>query len=97
MPGNYPRLLVVPGGVAGQLQDLGGKIFHHSGHVDWCASTNSLGIVTFPNNIEDIMSRKVKPPEKPMDATDRELEASPAGARLSLSLNLTSLATARHC
>ena len=43
------------------------------------------------------MSRKVQPPEKPVDATDRELEASPAGARLSLSLNLASLATAKHC
>ena len=56
VPGNYPGLLVVPGGVAGQLQDLGGKIFHHSGHVDWCASTNSLGIVTFPNNVENMTS-----------------------------------------
>ena len=42
------------------------------------------------------MSRKVKQPEKPMDATDRELEASPAGARLGLTLGLSTLATARH-
>ena len=56
VPWNDPRLLIIPGGVAGKLKDLGGKIFHHSGHVDWSASTNSLGIVTFPNNVENMTS-----------------------------------------
>ena len=32
-----------------------------------------------------------------MDAAHRELESSPAGARLGLSLDLASFATSRHC
>ena len=46
MPGNDPGLLVVPGSVAGQLEDLGGEILHDGGQVDRGASANPLGVVT---------------------------------------------------
>merc|ERR550517_28624 len=35
MPGNDARLLVVPGSIAGQLQDLGSQILHDCCHVYW--------------------------------------------------------------
>ena len=37
------RFLVVAGGVAGQLEDLGGEVLHHRSHVDGGASAHSLG------------------------------------------------------
>ena len=45
--GDDSALLVVPGGVTSQLENLGGQIFQHSGHVDGSSSTNSLGVVAF--------------------------------------------------
>ena len=50
MPRDDPRLLVVPGGVASQLQDLGSQVLHDRGHVDWCTSTNPLSVVAFPRD-----------------------------------------------
>ena len=46
MSRNDPGLLVVTGGVAGQLQDLSGEVLHHGGQVDRGASANPLGVVT---------------------------------------------------
>ena len=48
MPGDDAGLLVVPGGVPGELEDLGGEVLHHGGHVDGGAGANPLGVVTFP-------------------------------------------------
>ena len=48
MTGNDPLLLVVPGSVPSQLEDLGGQVFHHSGHVNRCAGAHPLGVVAFP-------------------------------------------------
>ena len=58
---NDPCLLVVPGGVAGELEDLGGQVFHHGGKVDGGTGAHPLGIVALP--------------EHPMDPAHRELEA----------------------
>ena len=33
VPGDDARLLVVPGGVPGELEDLGGEVVRHGGHV----------------------------------------------------------------
>jgi hypothetical protein len=41
MPGNDPGLLVVSGGVAGKLEDLGGQVLHHGGQVDWGSCENN--------------------------------------------------------
>ena len=46
MPRNDPSLLVVTGGVASQLQDLSGEVFHHGGEVDRGTGTDPLGVVT---------------------------------------------------
>ena len=46
--GDDARLLVVPGSVPSQLEDLGGQVFHHSGHVNRCAGAHPLGVVAFP-------------------------------------------------
>ena len=48
MPWDDPGLLVVPGGVAGQLEDLGGQVLHHSRKVDRGTGSNPLGIVALP-------------------------------------------------
>ena len=47
MPGNDPSLLVVPGGIPCQLQNLGSEVLHHSSQVDGGSGTDSLGIVAF--------------------------------------------------
>ena len=61
MPRDDPRLLVVPGGVASQLQDLGSQVLHDRGHVDWCTGANPLGVVAFPGikYLEHIKSNKI--------------------------------------
>ena len=46
MPGDDPGLLVVPGSVAGELEDLGGEILHDSGQVDRGSGSNPLGVVS---------------------------------------------------
>ena len=47
VPGDDPGLLVVPGGVAGQLQDLGGQVLQDGGEVDGGALPGGLGVVPF--------------------------------------------------
>ena len=46
MPGDDPGLLVVPGSVAGELEDLGREILHDGGQVDRGSSANPLGVVS---------------------------------------------------
>merc|ERR1719234_1550300 len=82
VPWDNPRLLVVPCSIACQLKNLGRKVLHHSSHVDWGASSNPLGVVSFP--------------QEPVDAANRELKSGPAGSGLNLGLGLATLATSRH-
>merc|ERR1719489_508913 len=82
VPWDNPRLLVVPCSIASQLEDLSSKVLHHRSHVDWGTSSNSLGVVSFP--------------QEPVDAANRELKSSPAGSGLHLGLGLASLAASRH-
>merc|ERR1719211_525420 len=82
LPGDDPGLLVVPGGVAGQLEDLGGEVLHDGGHVDGGASAHALRVVALS--------------EEPVDPAHGELEPRPAGPRLGLALHLAALATSGH-
>ena len=75
-------LLVVPGSIASQLEDLSREVFEHGSQVDWGTGTHSLGIVSFA--------------KESVDATNRELKSSTARSALRLSLCLASFATARH-
>ena len=47
MPRDDPGLLVVPGCVPGQLEDLGSEVLHDGGKVDGGAGTHPLGVVPF--------------------------------------------------
>ena len=76
--GDDPGLLVVTGSVAGQLEDLSCEVLHDSCHVDGGTGSNTLGIVALP--------------QKTVDTSDGELESSPAGPGLCLSLDFTALA-----
>ncbi len=73
--GDDPGLLVVPGGVAGQLQDLGGQVLQHGGQVDGGAGAHALGVVSLA--------------QEPVDSPHGELEAGAVGAGLGLA-SLTS-------
>ena len=46
VPGDDPGLLVVPGSVAGELEDLGSEILHDGGQVDRGSGSNPLGVVS---------------------------------------------------
>ena len=52
VPGDDSGLLVVPGSVAGELEDLCGEIFHDGGQVDRGSSANPLGVVTLAEKPE---------------------------------------------
>ena len=80
--GDDPGLLVVTGSIASQLEDLSSQVLHDCGHVDWGTSSHTLSIVALP--------------EETVDTSHRELESSPAGAGLCLSLHFSALATSRH-
>ena len=45
--GDDARFLVAPGRVPGELEDLGGEVLHHGGHVDGGPGTHPLGVVAF--------------------------------------------------
>ena len=62
VPWDDPGLLVVPGGVSGQLQDLGGEVLHDGGQVDRGAGSDPGGVLA---------SLQI-----PSDPTDGELKAS---------------------
>jgi hypothetical protein len=76
------RLLVVAGGVAGQLEHLGSQILHDGGQVDGRSGTDALGVVALA--------------QQTVNATDGELKTGAARARLCLSLDFASLSTSRH-
>ena len=80
--GDDTGLLVVTGSVSSQLQDLSGQVLQHGGQVDRGSGTDTLGVVSLP--------------EQPVDTTHRELEPGTGGAALCLGLNLSGLSTSRH-
>jgi len=80
--GDDTGLLVVAGGVAGQLKNLSGEVLHHGGKVHGGTGTNALRIVALA--------------EETVDTTHGELKSSTGRARLALSLHLSTLAAARH-
>ena len=45
MTGNDTRLLVVTGGVTGELEDLGGEVLEDGSEVDGGTGTDTLGVV----------------------------------------------------
>ena len=61
--GDDPGLLVVTGGVACQLENLSGQVLKDGSKVHWCTSSNSLGVVAFP--------------QEPVDTSDWELKSGP--------------------
>ena len=61
--GDDSGLLVVTGSVACQLEDLSGQVFENSGEVHGGTSTDTLGVVAFP--------------QQTVDTSDGELETSP--------------------
>lgn len=76
------RLLVVAGGVAGQLEHLGSQILHDGGQVDGRSGTDALGVVALA--------------QQTVNTTDGELKTGAARARLCLSLDFASLSASRH-
>ena len=82
MPGDDPGLLVVTGSVASELKNLSSEVLHDGGEVHGGTSTDTLSIVTLA--------------EEPVDPTDGELETSPVGTGLCLSLDFTALASSGH-
>ena len=63
MSGYYSGLLVVPGSVAGQLENLSCQVLHNCCQVDRGPSTNAIS--------------KLSIPQMPMNSTNRELESRP--------------------
>uniref|UniRef100_A0AAA9RXV7 Histone H2A n=1 Tax=Bos taurus TaxID=9913 RepID=A0AAA9RXV7_BOVIN len=77
------RLLVVPGRVARQLQDLGRQVLQHRRQVHRGPGPDPLGVVTLA--------------EKAVHSTHGELESCPRRASLGLGASLAALfATSRH-
>ncbi|XP_045895530.1 uncharacterized protein LOC123963052 [Micropterus dolomieu] len=64
--GDDPGLLVVAGGVSGQLQDLSGQVLQHRRQVHGGSGTDTLGVVSFT--------------QQPVDTADGELEPGAGGA-----------------
>ena len=52
MPWDDAGLLIVPGGVPGELEDLSGEVLHNGGHIDGSSGAHPLGVVAFPANEE---------------------------------------------
>ena len=65
-----PGLLVVPGSVPGELEDLGSEVLHDGGEVDRSSGPNSLGVATLP--------------EQTVDPSHGKLQSSTARAGLGL-------------
>ena len=51
--GDDPRLLVVAGGVACQFENLSCQVLEDGSQVHWGTSSNSLGVVAFPQQTVD--------------------------------------------
>ena len=82
MSWDNPGLLVITGGVTGQLEDLSSEVLKDSSQVDGGTSTHALSVVAFA--------------QETVDTSNGELETRAAGSALRLSLCLSSFATARH-
>ena len=82
MPGDDPGLLVVAGSVACQLKNLSSEVLHDGSQVDGGTRAHTLSVVALA--------------EEPVDPAHGELETSPVGAGLCLSLDLAALAASRH-
>ena len=82
MAGVDSALLVVSGGVTGQLEHLSSEVLKHGGKVDRGSGSNTLGIVALT--------------EETVKTSDGELQTGTAGSALRLSsrLGLSSLSTA---
>merc|ERR1712037_826349 len=83
VPGDDPGLLVVTGSIASQLEDLSSEVLHNGSQVDGSSSTNTGSIVSLA--------------EQTVNTSNGELESSPAGPRLGLGLNFSTLSTSGHC
>ena len=77
-----PGLLVVPGGVAGELEDLRGEVLHDSSEVDGSSSTNKSGVVSFA--------------KETMDPANGELKASAARTGFGLGPDFSADSSPRH-
>ena len=78
-----PGLLVVPGGVSGQLKNLSGEVLKDGGEVDRGTGSDSGGVLAGL--------------QIPPDSSDWELKASLGGARHGLLSGLSlSLSSSRH-
>ena len=53
MPGDDTGLLVVTGGVASQLENLGSEVLEDGGQVDGSTGTNTLGVVALAEQTVD--------------------------------------------
>ena len=96
VPWDDAGLLVIPGRVPSQLQDLCRKILHDGRHVNRSACPDPLGVVTFPEQKYKILGLKTKSPEQPVDPSNRELQTGSTGSGLGLSLYFAALSTSRH-
>ena len=70
VPGDNPGLLVVAGGVSGELEDLSGEVLEDGGEVDRGAGADAGGVLALL--------------EVARDAANRELEPGLGGPRLRL-------------
>ena len=66
MTGDDTGLLVVAGGIAGQLEDLSCQVLKYGSEVDWGTSTDTLGVVALA--------------EETVDTADWESETSLGGS-----------------
>ncbi|KAG7273077.1 hypothetical protein CRUP_024807 [Coryphaenoides rupestris] len=81
--GDDAGLLVVAGGVSGELQDLSGQVLEHSRQVDGSSGTDALSVVPLA--------------EESVDTADGELEPGTGRAGLGLGPGFASgLASSRH-
>jgi len=79
MTGDDTRLLVVTGGVASQLEDLGSEVLENGSEVDGSTSTDTLSVVALP--------------QESVDTTDGERETGLGRAGLSAGLGGAGLAS----
>lgn len=109
MSGDDTRLLVVSGGVTGQLEDLGREVLEDGGEVDGGTSSDSLCKVERERSVEEGDTRRktwmltsvVALSEETVDTTDGELETGlgRSGGRLGSGTfaGLSFATFARHC
>ena len=51
MTGDDTGLLVVPGGITSQLQNLGGQVLHNGGKVDGSSGTDTFSVVSWNSKL----------------------------------------------